>query len=94
MIPFFIIFVNVKYYFYILRSELLDKFYIGHTSNLNERLKRHICNHKGFTAKAKDWIIVYTEEFPSKILAYRREREVKAWKSKARILKLINESSI
>ena len=46
-------------YTYILYSETLDKFYIGHTcENLNERLTKHLSNHKGFTAKVKDWKIV------------------------------------
>ncbi|MCB0632188.1 MAG: GIY-YIG nuclease family protein [Lewinella sp.] len=78
------------YYFYILYSEILDRFYIGHCANLQDRLDRHLSNHKGFTAKAKDWCIVYTEEFPDKSLAYARERQVKAWKSRGAIQKLID----
>ena len=78
-------------YFYILFSETLDKFYIGHTTEqLEERLRKHLSNHSGYTSKTKDWIIVYFEEYQSKSLAYRRELEVKKWKSKIRINKLIN----
>ncbi|PCH68043.1 MAG: excinuclease ABC subunit C, partial [Bacteroidetes bacterium] len=29
------------YFVYILFSETINKFYIGHTSNLSERLKKH-----------------------------------------------------
>ena len=77
-------------YFYILHSKILDKFYIGHTSeNLEERLRKHLSNHKGFTAKTKDWNIVHFEEFQTKSEAYKREIEIKAWKSKIRIKKLI-----
>jgi len=79
----------MKYYFYILRSIELDKFYIGHTSNLQERLKKHKSNHKGFTGKAKDWKIVYFEVFENKKEAYARERQVKNWKSKTKIIDLI-----
>jgi len=50
-----------KYYFYIIYSQQLDKYYVGHTSNLDERLKKHNTNHKGFTGKANDWAVVYTE---------------------------------
>ena len=78
------------YYFYILFSELLDKFYIGHTGNLEERLRKHNTNHKGFTGKVNDWIIVYFEEFDTKSEAYAREREVKKWKSQSRIKDLVN----
>jgi len=78
-----------KYHFYILYSQGLDKFYIGHSSDLEERLRKHNTNHKGFTGKTHDWVVVYTETYPSKELAYAREREVKKWKSKIRIKELI-----
>ncbi|MGE8553537.1 MAG: GIY-YIG nuclease family protein [Chryseobacterium jejuense] len=48
-------------YCYILYSESLEKYYIGHScDDLQERLRKHLANHKGFTSKAKDWIIVYS----------------------------------
>ena len=75
---------------YILYSASLDQFYIGHTSvKLEERLQKHLRNHKGFTGKAKDWTIVHYESFSEKVLAYRRELEVKKWKSRDRIKQLI-----
>ena len=77
------------YYLYILYSKDLDKFYVGHTrESISERLSKHLSNHDGYTAKAKDWVVVYFEEYPSKEFAYRREREIKSWKSKSRIKKL------
>ncbi|NIF06966.1 GIY-YIG nuclease family protein [Chryseobacterium sp. Tr-659] len=80
-------------YCYILYSKFLDKYYIGHSSEaLQERLRRHLSNHKGFTSKAKDWDIVYFETFKTKSEAYKREQEIKAWKSKTKIQKLINNS--
>ena len=81
-------------YTYILHSESLDKFYIGHTcENLNERLRKHLSNHKGFTSKIKDWKIVYFETLENKSLAYKRELEIKSWKSKTKIKKLIDNSA-
>ena len=80
-------------FFYILYSKLSDQYYIGHTSEiLEERLRKHLSNHSGFTSKAKDWIVVYFEEFETKSLAYKRELEVKKWKSRLRIEKLINKT--
>ncbi len=77
--------------FYILFSAQLDKFYIGYTSNsIADRLKKHNSNHKGFTGRANDWEVVYFEEFLEKTSAMKREKEVKAWKSKSRIMMLIN----
>ena len=76
--------------FYILYSDSLDKFYIGHTQeDLDERLRKHNSNHKGFTGKKNDWRIVYSKIFENKSLAYAREREVKAWKSRKKIEKLV-----
>jgi putative endonuclease len=80
--------------FYILFSPIVNKFYIGHTTEpVEERLRKHLANHTGFTAKFKDWKIVYTEEFDSKELAYRRELAVKKWKSHSRIQSLIKSSA-
>ena len=80
-----------NYFFYIIYSEFLDTYYIGHCSDLNERLKKHLTSHKGFTARAKDWKFVYSESFNSKKEAYSRERAVKSWKKRSRIEKLINK---
>ncbi|WP_316633813.1 GIY-YIG nuclease family protein [uncultured Flavobacterium sp.] len=79
-------------FFYILYSESLDQYYIGHTSEpLQERLRKHLSNHSGFTGKAKDWVVIYFEDFETKSLAYKRELEIKKWKSRIRVEKLINE---
>ncbi len=77
------------YYFYLLHSEQLGKYYIGHSKDPKNRLKKHNTNHKGFTGKVNDWEIVYTEIFQSKSEAYARERQVKSWKSKKKIEQLI-----
>lgn len=78
---------------YILFSETLNKYYVGHTTeDLEERLRKHLSSHSGYTSKAKDWEIVYTEEFENKELACKREREIKNWKSRKRIEKLISSA--
>src|SRR5690554_6061450 len=65
--------------FYILYSGRLDRYYIGHTEDdLDQRLRRHLSGHNGFTGKSKDRVGVYTEAYPSKEEAYARERKVKA----------------
>ncbi|WP_078796257.1 GIY-YIG nuclease family protein [Elizabethkingia occulta] len=79
---------------YILYSSTLDQFYIAHCSQeLNERLRKHLSNHKGFTSRTKDWVIAYSETFNDKSSAYKREREIKAWKSKKKIEELIKSST-
>ncbi|ACU07033.1 hypothetical protein FIC_00575 [Flavobacteriaceae bacterium 3519-10] len=79
------------YFCYILYSKSLDRYYIGHTGeNLDERLRKHLSHHHGFTSRAKDWIIVYSETFSDKSAAYKRELEVKSWKSSIKFKKLID----
>ena len=80
-------------YMYILYSSEIERFYIGATSSSpDERLVKHLTNHSGFTARAKDWKVVYYEKCPSIQMAKARERELKDWKSKYRIQKLIDGS--
>ncbi|HZI24779.1 MAG TPA: GIY-YIG nuclease family protein, partial [Chryseolinea sp.] len=56
-------------YFYILFSQSADKFYVGHTTEpLQERLRKHLSEHSGYTSKFKDWAILYFETFASKSL--------------------------
>ena len=45
--------------------------------------------HKGYTSKANDWELVYSETYNSKPEAYARERQIKKWKSRVMIEKLI-----
>ncbi len=75
---------------YILYSALLNRYYIGFTSEQpEERLKKHLGCHSGFTSKAKDWVIVHVEYYETKAAATKREREIKAWKSRKKIEKLL-----
>jgi putative endonuclease len=81
--------------FYILYSQSIDNYYVGATTDeMKERLRRHNSSHKkGFTGRASDWEVVYSEEFPLKEQAFAREREVKSWKSRKRIEKLTGKAS-
>ena len=77
---------------YILYSTLLDKYYIGHTEmRPEERLKRHVTNHGGFTARAKDWAIVYRREYSTKSEAFAEERRMKNLKSRVMIERMIEK---
>ena len=68
---------------YILFSASRNAFYVGHTrDDLSERLRKHNSNHKGFTGGCIDWEVVYFESFRDKSTAYKREREIKSWKSR------------
>jgi putative endonuclease len=82
-------FFVMSFYVYILYSSSLDKYYIGHTENLSDRLFRHTNSGSKSTKKANDWVIYYTEEFESRQDAVRRELDIKNKKSRKYIEWLI-----
>ncbi len=83
----------MHYYVYILYSKTLDKFYIGYKGDsLDERLRKHNSQHKGFTGELGDWIICHIETFELKTEAIRREKQIKNWNSRKLIEKLIADS--
>ena len=70
----------------------IDKYYIGSTRNLEVRLGEHnkSAHSSKYTRKQKGkWELVYSEEFDTIGDAIKRERQIKNWKSKAMISKLI-----
>ena len=77
------------FYVYILYSLSLNKYYVGYSSGVGGRVYKHNAKHKGFTAAAKDWQVVYTEAFNSKAEATKREKQIKQWKSRTAIENLI-----
>ena len=77
---------------YILYSDLLDQYYIGHTADIDDRLYRHVNSGSKSTQKTNDWRIVYTELFQSKSEAVKREFEIKRKKSRKYIEWLISSA--
>jgi predicted GIY-YIG superfamily endonuclease len=78
-----------SFFVYILRC-VDDSFYVGHTSNVDERLKVH--NDGGgalWTACRRPVVLVYSEPQPSEEQAIARERQLKRW-THAKKLALIN----
>ena len=55
-----------KYHVYRLHSKLLDRYDIGSTQDITKRLEKHLSNHKGYTSRAKDWLVVYSESYLTK----------------------------
>ena len=80
----------MPYSVYIIYSKAIDQFYIGHTENLDDRLYRHRNSGSLATKKAKDWELKYIEQFETRSEATRREKEIKAKKSRKYIEHLIS----
>ena len=80
----------MSFYCYILFSVSKNKYYVGFTAgNLEDRIKKHNSNHKGFTGKTGDWMLVYFEKFNDKVDAINREKYIKKQNSRKFIEKLI-----
>jgi putative endonuclease len=82
----------VSYVVYILQSEKSGQYYIGQTSDLKERLRRHTEGRVRATKGATPWMLIYTEEFVTRGEAVRREREIKSKKNRAFIDRLIEST--
>ena len=72
------------YYCYILYSPSLDKFYIGETENLEERINQHRTGFVdiAYTKQAADWQLYYSITCQSRSQARAIERHIKRMKSK------------
>lgn len=79
------------YYVYVLQSKIDKTYYIGHTRNLDERLKRHNAGRSHYSKRHIPWALIYSERQPSKKAAYLREMEMKSYKGGIQFKNLINK---
>ena len=86
----------MAYFVYILRTSS-NTLYTGQTSNLGRRLK----DHKEKSSRSAKYIryfpsfeLVYTETFPSRIEAMRRELQLKRWSKAEKEALIYNRRSI
>ena len=82
----------MEFYTYILFSEKIDKYYIGQTNNLENRLKRHNNGYEKFTRKGAPWKLVGAVKLETRAEAMKLERKLKNFKSRKRLLAWINEN--
>ena len=68
------------YVVYVLYSKKTDKYYIGFTANLIDRLKHHNSGATKSTKTGRPWFVVYKEKIPDKRSAWLRERQIKKYK--------------
>ena len=77
------------YQVYILQSIISQKYYIGHTENIENRLYKH---NKGLiksTKYGKPWKLVLVESYKTRAEAYKRELEIKNYKGGIKFKKLL-----
>ena len=74
---------------YILQSLKNRRYYVGHTVNMMERLKKHNAGSVKSTKYGKPWKIIYTEDYSTKSEAATREVEIKKYKGGILFKKLL-----
>jgi len=75
--------VPMSYWVYILQNTV-GKFYIGSTDNIEQRVLDHNApgrGHSTFTHRNGPWVIVWSEQHPTRAAAIARERHIKSMKS-------------
>ncbi|HOR02092.1 MAG TPA: GIY-YIG nuclease family protein [Candidatus Woesebacteria bacterium] len=81
-------------YTYILASVKDNSYYIGSTNNLKNRIEYHNEGRSKYTKLKKPWNLIYFEEFSSLSLARKREKQIKSWKSREAIERLIKTRAL
>jgi len=72
----------MAYYIYILKSSTTGKLYTGSTQNLEARLKAHKDGLSPYTKGRGPWELMYSEEFPTRSEAMKREKFLKIRKGR------------
>ena len=79
----------MSYFVYILRSQKDGSYYVGLTHDIDERLLRHNQGRTNYTRAKRPWEFLYSEEFPDRSAAIKRENEIKRRKNKDYIESLV-----
>ena len=80
----------MPYFVYILRSERDGKQYIGCTSDLAERLRRHNRGQVRATKHRAPWRLVHVEKYAEQTEAFLREKFLKSWAGRIELGKLVS----
>ena len=62
---------------YVLYSERLDKYYVGSTQDLDDRLSRHNAGRSKYTKSGVPWQLVTSFDFESRSDAVKLENKIK-----------------
>jgi putative endonuclease len=76
---------------YIIQSQKSERYYIGHTQDMIIRLAYHNGGKVKATKNKGPWVLVYQEEYETKLEANRRELDIKSKKSRRYIESLVNK---
>ena len=86
------LFYFIMFYIYILYSHTIDRYYVGSTQNIENRILRHNNSSTKSTKNGKPWVLVYQKSYNTRAEAVKRELEIKKKKSRTYIQNLIDNS--
>jgi putative endonuclease len=73
----------MKYYVYVLYSEVSKSYYIGQTNNIERRIIEHNTRIKKYTSNKGPWILMFKEEFLTRSQAMKIEKFFKTGKGRS-----------
>ena len=88
------VFIFIMYYVYVLLSKKDNKFYIGFTENLKERIKKHKSGQIFATKGRLPIVLLFYEAYLNKYDALRREKYLKTEKGKTTLKSMLSEKSV
>lgn len=77
------------HYVYILYSPLVDRYFVGSTSNPGKSLKRHNSGKNKHTKTGIPWNLVHQEEFENREKAREKEQSIKSSESREELVQFI-----
>jgi len=79
----------MPHFIYILQSQKDNKYYIGETADVEQRLLFHNSGKQRSTKNRLPFELVLVEQFENRIEALKREKQIKSWKGGNAFKKLI-----
>ena len=82
----------MSFHVYILQSQTTNRYYIGQSKDLRERVAYHNANYSKALRNRGPWRLVYSESYATRSEAVRRERYIKSQKDRSFIERLLSAS--
>jgi putative endonuclease len=79
----------MSHYVYIIQSLKDHGYYVGETVDVNARIKFHNAGFQRSTRSRKPFQMILIEEYPDRLAALKREKEIKSWKGGIKFKKLL-----
>jgi putative endonuclease len=79
------------YYCYILKSLKNGQYYVGSSNNYKTRVFQHNNGLSRSTKNGRPWKLIYIEKYSTLANARNREKQIKRWKSRTAIERLVSK---